>query len=212
MHVWYTCSRPAFIFVIAISNHLYQRSSNGCYNCTGQAGPYQPAVKMVTNICSMQIPYSGVVFCVDTLHSITFFVNFIHPFSWLFFRILIQKRFVLWSNTLSQSFQWYRPFSIPSRLSLHHLKICFPKVGIFMRIIWYYGIIRSGQTWSGKCMVHGSIPRAKTKTLPLRKIRVCYFFCAVYHSKKHVIPNCVIAAILDVILDILQCCKTLITC
>ena len=47
--------------------------------------------------------------------------------------------------------------------------------------------------------VHGlmdTIPRTKTKTLPLRKIRVCSFFCAVYHSKKHVIPHRVIAAIL----------------
>ena len=41
---------------------------------------------MVTNICNMQIPYTGVVFCVDTLHSISIFVavNFIHPSS-LFF-------------------------------------------------------------------------------------------------------------------------------
>ena len=36
-----------------------QKSSNGCYNCTLQAGLYQPAVKMVTNIVSMQIPCSG---------------------------------------------------------------------------------------------------------------------------------------------------------
>ena len=41
-----------------------QKSSSGCYNCNGQAGLYHPAVKMVTSICSMQIPYSGVVFFV----------------------------------------------------------------------------------------------------------------------------------------------------
>ena len=72
-------------------------------------------------------------------------------------------------------------------------------------ILWF---IRSGQKWSEKCMVHGlveTIPRTKTKTLSLRKIRVCYFFCAVYHSKNHAIPLRVIAAILDVILHILQC-------
>ena len=34
--------------------------------------------------------------------------------------------------------------------------------------------------------------------------RVCYFFCAVYHSENHVIPCPVIAAVLDVILNILQ--------
>ena len=51
-------------------------------------------------------------------------------------------------------------------------------------------------------MMHGlmdMIPKTKTKTLPLRKIRVCYFFRAVYHSKNHVIPHPVIAATLDVI-------------
>ena len=48
-----------------------------------------------------------------------------------------------------------------------------------MRIIYYYGIIRSGKKWFGKCMVHGlmdTIPRTKIKTLPLRKLGVCYFF------------------------------------
>ena len=56
-------------------------------------------------------------------------------------------------------------------------------------------------------MVHGlidTIPRTKTKTLPLRKLRVCYFFHAMYYSKNHVIPHPVIAAILNVILNILQ--------
>ena len=56
-------------------------------------------------------------------------------------------------------------------------------------------------------MMHGlmdTIPQTKTKTLPLRKLRVYYFFHAMYYSKKHVIPHPVIAAILNVILDILQ--------
>ena len=48
------------------------------------------------------------------------------------------------------------------------------------------------------------IIRTKTKTLPLQKIKVHYFFCAVYHSKIHVVSNPVIAAIVDVILNILQ--------
>ena len=53
-------------------------------------------------------------------------------------------------------------------------------------------------------MVHGlvdTIPRTKTKTLPLQKLRVCYYFHAVYYSKTHVIPHPVIAAILNVILN-----------
>ena len=49
-----------------------------------------------------------------------------------------------------------------------------------------------------------TILKTKTKSLPLPKIRVCYFFRAVYHSKKHVISHPVIAAILDVILKNLQ--------
>ena len=56
-------------------------------------------------------------------------------------------------------------------------------------------------------MVHGlmdMILRTKTKTLPSPKLRVCYFFRAVYHSKKHVISHPVIAAIFDVILKKLQ--------
>ena len=56
-------------------------------------------------------------------------------------------------------------------------------------------------------MMHGlmdTIPRKKTKILPLRKIRVCYFFHAVYHNKTDVIPHPVVAAILNIILNILQ--------
>ena len=76
VHICYGNIQPS---VLSVALATDQRSSNGCYNCTGQAGSYQPAVKMVTDICSMQIPYSG-CFCVDTLHSISiFFVNFIHP-------------------------------------------------------------------------------------------------------------------------------------
>ena len=82
VHICYSNIQPS---VLSVALATDQRSSNGCYICTGQAGPYQPAVKMVTNICSMQIPYSGVVFCVDTLHSISIFVvNFIHPSNRLF--------------------------------------------------------------------------------------------------------------------------------
>ena len=56
----------------------------------------------------------------------------------------------------------------------------------------------------GGAWIDGYDYQNKDKTLPLQKIRVRYFFCAVYHSKTHVISNPVIAAILDVILNILQ--------
>ena len=56
-------------------------------------------------------------------------------------------------------------------------------------------------------MVHGlvdTIPRTKTKTLPLRKLRVCYYFHVVNYSKNHVIPHPVIAAILNLNVSILR--------
>ena len=127
-----------------------QKSSNDSYNCTGQAGLYQLAVKMVTNICSMQIPYSRVVFCVDTLHSISIFLEIlsIHPAD--FFPHIDSK------------------------------KVC--------------TLIKHSVTkWSGKCMVHGlmdRIPRKKTKTLPLRKIRVFYFSVQFIIAKSCDSPPC----------------------
>ena len=87
--------------VLSVALAIDQKSSNGCYNCTGQADLYQPAVKMVTNICSMQIPYKGVAFiCVDTLYSANFFLKIlsIHPAD--FFPHLIQKRFLQFDRTL----------------------------------------------------------------------------------------------------------------
>ena len=123
------------------------QSSNGCYNCIGQAGPYQPAVKMVTNICSMQISNPCVVFSVDTLHSISifFFVNFIHLSSWLFSAYWFKKVCTLIKHSVTK-------FSVIP-LSLHFLKKYFPKVRIFMRImiLWYYQI-RPKVVWK----VHGA--------------------------------------------------------
>ena len=59
IHICYSNIQPS---VLSVALATDQKSSNGCYNCTRHAGLYQPAVKMLTNICSMQIPYSGVVF------------------------------------------------------------------------------------------------------------------------------------------------------
>ena len=50
----------------------------------------------------------------------------------------------------------------------------------------------------------------KDKNITITKNK-SVIFLAVYQSKKHVIPNPVIAAILNVILNILQCWKTTIT-
>ena len=67
INICYSNIQPS---VLSVSLAMDQTSSNGFYNCNGQADLYQPAIKMVTNICSMHIPYSGVIFSVDTLHSI----------------------------------------------------------------------------------------------------------------------------------------------
>ena len=71
-------------------------------------------------------------------------------------------------------------------------------------ILWYSQIL-SKVVWKVQgAWMDGYDSQNKDKTLPLRKIRDCYFFLAVYHSKNHVISHCVIGAILDVILNILQ--------
>ena len=54
IHICYSNIQPS---VLSIALATDQKSSNGCYNCTEQVGLYQPEVEMVTNICSMQIPY-----------------------------------------------------------------------------------------------------------------------------------------------------------
>ena len=90
IHNYLLSQYPQSVLSVALATD--QKSSNGCYNCTRQAGLYQPAVKMVTNICSMRIPYSGVVFiCVYTLHSISIFCKFYPSIQLTFFRTLIQK-------------------------------------------------------------------------------------------------------------------------
>ena len=56
------------------------------------------------------------------------------------------------------------------------------------------------------------LPKQRQK-ITLRKVWVCYFFSAVYHSKNYLIPNSAIAAILSIVLNILkrrkqQLCKS----
>ena len=59
IHICYSNIQPS---VMSVALATDQKSSNCCYNYSRQAGLYQPAVKMVTNICSIKIPYSGVIF------------------------------------------------------------------------------------------------------------------------------------------------------
>ena len=72
-------------------------------------------------------------------------------------------------------------------------------------ILCYYQIL-SKVVWK---MVHGlmdAITKTKTKHITITKNEsLLCFFHAVYHSKNHVIPHPVIAAILYVILNIFYC-------
>ena len=76
-------------------------------------------------------------------------------------------------------------------------------------MLWYFQIWPK-VVWK----VHGAWidSQYKDKNITITRNKSLLFLCAVYHSKNHVIPHCVIAAILDVILNILQCWKTTITC
>ena len=126
-----------------------------------------------------------------------------------FFCIMIKKRFVLWSNTLLQSFHLYCLFMYTRAFITSFFEESFPKVGTFIRIIWHNGINRSGQKWSGEWYTDWWIRfQNKDKNISIAKTRFCYFFCAVYHSKNHVILQPDNAAIFDVILNILQHSKS----
>ena len=73
-------------------------------------------------------------------------------------------------------------------------------------ILWYYQI-RPKVVWKvhGAC-IDGYNSQNKDKNITIMKNNSLLFFRghAVYHSKNHVIPHPVIAAMLDVILNILQ--------
>ena len=90
---------------------------------------------------------------------------------------------------------------------------CLPKIRTFYdnnMILWYHLVLPKVVLE----VLHGlmdTITRTKTKTLPFWKIKRPWFFRTVYHNKKRVIPHPVIAAILDVILNILQSWKTTTT-
>ena len=73
-------------------------------------------------------------------------------------------------------------------------------------ILWYYQI-RPKVVWKvdGACIDgYDSQIKYKMITITKNKNKSLLFFRAVYQRKKHVIPHLVIAAILDIILNILQ--------
>ena len=178
---WHTCTGPAFIFVTALFNHLccllhLQQTREVVMVVTiapdKQARTNQQSRWKRTSAACRYLTQG--CFCVDTLHSISiFFVNFIHPSSWLFPHIGSEKVCTLIKHSVTK-------FSVISsgQYTLSFITSFFEEMFFQSRnfyenkLIWYYGIIRSRQKWSGKCMVYGlmdKIPRTKTKTLPLWK-------------------------------------------
>ena len=183
-----------------------QISSDGCYNCTGQADSYQPAVKMVTNI-----PYSEVVFCIDALHSISIsFFIFIHPSSWLFSSYGFNKG-LYFDQTLCHK--------VFSEYTLSFITSCFEEMFSQSRnfyennmTLWYYQI-RPKVVWKVHVAwidIYNSQNKGKIITITKNK-SIIFFPCSV-SKQNHVIPHRLIAAILDVILNILQRWKTKRTC
>ena len=62
---------------------------------------------------------------------------------------------------------------------------------------WILSFYHTGiaQTWALRQIRF----REQRQTITITKIRLCYFFRAVYHSKNHVIPYCFIAGILNIL-------------
>ena len=68
-----------------------------------------------------------------------------------------------------------------------------------MRIIWWYYQIRPKVLWKvHSAWIDGYDSQNKDKNITITKNKSLLYFRVVYHSKKHVIPHSVIAAILDV--------------
>ena len=63
---------------------------------------------------------------------------------------------------------------------------------------------KSGLESAIDAWIDGYDSQNKYKNITITKIKNLLFFQVVYYSKNHVIPHPVIAAILDVILNILQ--------
>ena len=72
-------------------------------------------------------------------------------------------------------------------------------------ILWYYQIWRK-VVWKVHCArIDGSDSQIQDTNITMPKIKSLLFFHTVYYSTNHVIPHPVIAAILNVIFNILQC-------
>ena len=126
---------------------------------------------MVTNICSMQIPYSGVVlFVLYTILQI-FFVNFFPHFD--FKKVCTLIKHSVTKFPVISSFQYTLAFITSFFEGMFSQSRNFNENNM---ILWYYQI-RPRVVWKVHgAWIDGYDSQNKDKTLPLRKLRVCYFF------------------------------------
>ena len=129
------------------------------------------------------------------------FGNCIHPSIYHFpadcFRIWIIKCLYIEQTLCHKGFSDIVHSVYPGMYLFMFLTECFPKdfLGEYNDIMVLSDLAKSGLE-SGAWIDGYNNQNKDTKKKPLRKIRVCYFFRAVYHSKNHVIPNLGIAVIL----------------
>ena len=131
------------------------------------------------NIWSILISYSGFVFVLIHCTPFVFPLIFgnVHPpthillSSWMFPHIDLKDQACcnnVFSDILSLVY-----------LGIYHfmfLTECFPKVGTFMRIIWYYVTIRSGQSGlESGALVDGYVYQNKDKNITIMKNKSVIF-------------------------------------
>ena len=124
---------------------------------------------------------------VETLNSVSFFCIFYPSIQLPFSEVCTLIRHSVTKFPVISSVQYTLPFITSFFEGMFSQSMNFYENDM---ILWYFNI-RSKVVWI-LCMVHGlmdPIPRTKTKTLSLRKLRVCYFFHAVNYSKNYVIPH-----------------------
>ena len=134
----------------------------------------------------------------------------IHPKSTfkLIFSIILIKKAVYFEHALCH--RGFGGFVRSVYPDIYHFIIFFDKILLKEETFYENNIIFRYYQIQPKVVlkvVHGmmdAITRTKTKTLPLRKKSVCYFFGCSVSEQTHVIPHPAISVILDVILNILQ--------
>ena len=165
---------------------------------------------MVTNICSMQILYSGFFLVLIHYTPEVFFVNFIHLSSWLFSAYWFKKGLYfdqtlchkVFSDTLSFVTSFFEEIFSQSKKFYENndIMVLSDTAKSGLGSAWIDGYFLSIILASLRLEHYARYDSEnKDKPLPLQKIRLCYFFRAVYHSKNHVIPYCFIAGILNIL-------------